>query len=87
MATPNQESTREGGREAPEAPSPELPDVAATRNSSGNRSPAAQILDLRLHIVAIEGILDALARQGIIGDETIQPLRLLRQRGFRAPRR
>jgi len=80
------ESTREGGREDSSNPSPELPEVAATRNSSGNRSPAAQVLDLRLHIVAIEGILDALARQGLIDDATIAPLRLLRQRGFRSGR-
>jgi hypothetical protein len=39
-----------------------------------------------MHVIAIEGVLSALASQGLIADETILPLRRLQQKGFRSGR-
>jgi hypothetical protein len=81
QATQTGREGREGENPDAASPSAEMP-----RNSSGSRSPAAQILDLRMHVIAIEGVLSALASQGLIADETILPLRRLQQKGFRSGR-
>jgi len=88
MGNPNTESTREGGREAAERLSPELSGDAATpqRNSSGSRSVAQNLLDIRQHLIAIEEVLMSLGRSGLIDDALLQPLKQLRQRGFRRGR-
>ena len=76
-----QVASGEGGSgENPDAASPSSEEP---RNSSGSRSPAAQVLDLRMHIIAIESVLEVLCSQGIIADETFMPIRKLRQKGFR----
>jgi len=74
------------GREDGHNPDAASPSSEKSRNSSGSASVAASLLDLRQHVNAIEEVLDALARQGIVTDEVILPLRRLRQRGFRRNR-
>ena len=84
------ESTREGGREEPKAPSPELSDPASPleRNSSGNNSPANQLLNLREHIIVIYKVLDELAAAGIIDTQkqSYWDMRRAQQKGFRRGR-
>jgi len=88
LKVPSSQGGREG--ENPDAASPisekSPPTPALIRNSSGNASHAASLLDLRQHVNAIEEVLESLARQGLITDEGILPLRRLRQRGFRRTR-
>jgi len=88
MRQRNTEPSREGGREGAERLSPELCGDAATpqRNRSGSRSLATNLLDIRTHLVAIEEVLMSLGRVGLIDDELLRPLKLLRQRGFRRGR-
>jgi len=75
----------EGGREG-ENPDAASPSEARPRNSSGAASMAASLLDLRVHINAIEQVLYELKAMQILPSDAFHDLERLRQRGFRRGR-
>jgi len=76
----------EGGREGPEAPSPELSErLRPPRNSSGNASHASSLLDLRQKLNLVLEELERLHQT--LGDaEGLTRVKRIRQQGFRGPR-
>jgi len=88
MPKPIAESTREGGREEnPDAASPssEKPPSIPVRNSSGNASHAASLLDLRQKVNLHQRALLELAR--LMGCTSfVDELTREQQRGFRRGR-
>jgi len=89
MSTEDPKDTREGGREGAKRLTPELSGVAATppRNSSGNASHAASLLDLRQYINLLCEIVLDLDKLNLIEPLKVEQLKRLRQAGFRGPRR
>lgn len=80
------ESTREGGRDEPEARSVGLSGVAAKpRNSSGSASVAASLLDLRQKLNFVLEELGNVASS--LGDaDMLARVKAYRQQGFRSNR-
>lgn len=80
------ESTREGGREAAEPLTSGFDRRAAhapTRNSSGNSSYAANVLDLRVKLNAAYDFIEALCDR--LGDAELKTeVKRYRQQGFRS---
>jgi len=89
MDAKDPKNTREGGREAAEPLTSGISRNAATllqgRNSSGNASQAANLLDLRQKVNFLMTVVEGLAAQ--LGDpELAQEVASYRQRGFRRGR-
>jgi len=86
MPTPSQDTDREGGREKnPDAASPSSEKSPLTRNSSGNASHAASLLDLRQKINLHSRCLQELLR--LMGSsDLLRELQQEQQRGFRRGR-
>jgi len=75
--------SREGGRE--ENPDAASPSEARPRNSSGSASAAANLLDLRIGVMALtEALLEVCTHLGL--EEVGTRLRRARQQGFRRGR-
>lgn len=80
------ESTREGGREAAEPLTSGIsPEALAARNSSGNASTAASILQMRIRLNEFADILTQVC-QDLKRDDLMVMLQRTRQRGFRSQR-